>query len=218
MDCNDADFEMETGKDSALDPDDPIAQSSGDGDVDEWEFALGKTERRISDDRRTGRDRRRSDGGRVGTSNDPMNIYLREMGSQSLLSHEEEVELARLIEEGEARIQKAVLRVTPGITALNDLADRLLSGKARIASVLRGVSEKDDQALQEITDGLLARIDQANALDDRRLALFKQLKHLTGNAEEEKRLQNEIQTISEEISDLFADYRLCSRGVLSAGN
>ncbi len=218
MDCNDTDFEMETGKDAALDPDDPIAQSSGDGDVDEWEFALGKTERRISDDRRTGRDRRKGDGGRVGTSNDPMNIYLREMGSQSLLSHEEEVELARLIEEGEARIQKAVLRVTPGITALNDLADRLLSGKAQIASVLRGVSEKDDQALQEITDGLLARIDQANVLDDRRLELFKQLKQVTGNAEEEKRLRNEIQTISEEISDLFADYRLCSRGVLSVGN
>lgn len=218
MDCNDTDFEMESGKDSALDLDGPIAKPSGDGDADEWEFALGKTERRISDDRRTGRDRRRNDGGRVGTSNDPMNIYLREMGSQSLLSHEEEVELARLIEEGEARIQKAVLRVTPGITALNDLADRLLSGKARIASVLRGVSEKEDNALQAITDGLLARIDQANALDDRRLELFKQLKHVTGNEQEEKRLQDEILKVSKEISDLFADYRLCSRGVLSVGN
>ncbi len=218
MDCNDSDLELETGEEFTLDLDDSMVKSSGEGNRDDWEFALGKTERRISDDRRTGRDRRRSDGGRVGTSNDPMNIYLREMGSQSLLSHEEEVQLARLIEEGEARVQKAVLRVTPGITALNDLADRLLSGKARISSVLRGISEKEEQPLQAITDDFLAQIEKANVLDDRRLELFRQLKNTDNSPEEEKRLQEEILAVSEEISNLFADYRLCSKGVLSAGN
>ncbi|MCI5223819.1 MAG: hypothetical protein D3924_14390, partial [Candidatus Electrothrix sp. AR4] len=39
-----------------------------------------------------------------------MNIYLREMGSLDLLSYEEEIKLAQKLEEGEARIQNAVLR------------------------------------------------------------------------------------------------------------
>ena len=38
-----------------------------------------------------------------------MNIYLKEMGNLSLLSHEEEVALAQLIEHGEMRVQLAVL-------------------------------------------------------------------------------------------------------------
>ncbi len=214
----DSDFEMEMGEDLAPDPSDPIERPFDDGDTAAWEFTLGTTERRLTDDRRIGRDRRRSDGGRVGTSNDPMNIYLREMGSQSLLRHEEEVELARLIEEGEARVQRAVLRVTPGIAALNDLADKLLGGKLRIASVLRGVSENDDKALQAITDDFLDQIEKANALDDHRSCLFPKLKNVSGDSEKEDRLEKEILAVSEEISDLFTKYRLCSKGVLSVGD
>jgi len=222
MGGNNSDFDMEMKGKLADDPDDlldgPLKEANREDGGGSWGFVLGKTERRLSDDRRTGKDRRRTDGGRVGTSTDPMNIYLREMGSQSLLRHEEEVELARLIEEGEARVQNAVLRVTPGTAALNDLAERLLSGKTRIASVLRGVTEKDEALLARITDDFLNQIEKANKLDDRRRELFHQLRKAAGDEKKEQQVSEKIQKISEEISTLFSGYRLCSRGVLSAGD
>jgi len=222
MGGNNSEYDMELNGDMSDEPDDlvsdPLKNTADEDEAGTWGFALGKTERRLSDDRRTSRDRRRTDGGRVGTSTDPMNIYLREMGRQSLLSHEEEVELARLIEEGEARVQNAVLRVTPGITALNDLADRLLSGKTKISSVLRGITEKDEKRLDKITDDFLAQIEKANRLDDDRRELFQTLRKVAGDEKKEAEIKQKIQQISEEISALFSNYRLCSRGVLTAGD
>ena len=77
---------------------------------DDWAVRNG-IERRSSLDRRLGEDRRIGDRRGLGSSIDPMNIYLQEMGNQRLLTHEEEIELARMIEDGETRIQSAV-RIT----------------------------------------------------------------------------------------------------------
>ena len=48
----------------------------------------------------------------LGSDDDFMNLYLRDMGNLQLLSHEEELGLARIMEDGERRIQNAVLRLT----------------------------------------------------------------------------------------------------------
>jgi RNA polymerase sigma factor (sigma-70 family) len=60
---------------------------------------------------------------------DPMNIYLREMGSLTLLSHEEELKLARMMEEGKFRIQTAALSTQLAFPVLQQLAADLSSGK-----------------------------------------------------------------------------------------
>jgi RNA polymerase primary sigma factor len=111
---------------------------------DDWALRNG-IERRSSLDRRMGEERRSGDRRGLGSSIDPMNIYLREMGGQRLLSHQEEMELARMMEDGETRIQHAVLRLTLGVTALNDLAENLLRGTLRINAVIRGLSENDEE-------------------------------------------------------------------------
>ncbi len=212
-------FEMEAGDDHDMCTDDLAEEMLGDdSDGVNDELTAEAKERRRKGDRRAGRDRRKNENRRVGTSIDPMNIYLREMGSQSLLSHEEEIELARLVEEGETRVQRAVLRVTPGIAALNDLADKLLAGKVRIGTVLRGVSENDEKSLTGIKNNFLQQIEQANVLDDRRSQLFLELKKVAGIQPDQDRLVQEIRKVGEEISTLFAEHRLCSKGILSVAD
>jgi RNA polymerase primary sigma factor len=184
---------------------------------DDW-AVRNNIERRSSIDRRANADRRTGDRRGTGSSFDPMNLYLREMGDQHLLSHEEEMELARMVEEGETRIQFAVLRVTLGITALNDLAENLLRGNLRIGSVLRGLSENDEKELARARDGLLDQIERANELDGRRRDLFVALKAAAGDAAAENRLVAEILAASDAISSLFREYRLCSRGILSVAD
>ena len=184
---------------------------------DDW-AVRNNIERRSSIDRRANADRRTGDRRGTGSSFDPMNLYLREMGDQHLLSHEEEMELARMVEEGETRIQFAVLRVTLGITALNDLAENLLRGNLRIGSVLRGLSENDEKELARARDGLLDQIEKANELDGHRRDLFVALKAAAGDATAENRLVAEILAASDAISSLFREYRLCSRGILSVAD
>ncbi|MDH3329205.1 MAG: sigma-70 family RNA polymerase sigma factor [Desulfobulbaceae bacterium] len=168
------------------------------------------TSGRRKNDRRSGIDRRK-----VGTSIDPMNIYLKEMGNLALLRHEEEVALAQLIEEGEVRVQQAVLRLTPGMAILNDIAEGIRAEKIRIGSVLKGISESDEKELGEIEKGFLIRIDKAAKLDAERTQLCQQLKKsIVGSAKTEN-LLTEISRIGLEISDLFQDYRLYSKGIFS---
>ncbi len=176
--------------------------------------APAKERRRISD-RRVGDDRRSNERRGMGSSIDPMNIYLREMGSQALLSHDEEVELAQMMEEGEVRAQQAILRLTLGVTALNDLAEGLLRGKLRINTVIRGLSENIENSLESYQDAFLDQIEKANELESVRRELFAKLKRATGDPVEEERLVNEILTIGKNIATLFLEYRLCSKGILS---
>ena len=77
-----------------------------------------------------------------------------------------------MIEDGETRIQQAVLRLTLGITALNDLAENLLRGNVRINSVIRGLSDNDEGELTSVRDAFLDQIEKANELDSRRRELF----------------------------------------------
>ncbi|PIE59450.1 MAG: RNA polymerase subunit sigma [Desulfobulbus propionicus] len=176
------------------------------------------SERRTSSDRRSGVDRRSNDRRGKGTSTDPMNIYLREMGSQRLLSHEEEIELAKMVEEGETKIQHAVLRLTLGVTALNDLAENLLRGSIRISTVIRGVSDRDNKELEILRDSLLDRIEEANVLDDKRRVLFAELKECSGKPEQEEGIVKQIIKTGRDISALFRENRLCSKGLMSVAD
>lgn len=171
----------------------------------------------IVGDRRKGQ-RRAGDRRYSSTSVDPMNIYLREMGDLTLISHDEEIQLARMIEEGEARVQSGVLRLTLGISVLADLENGLRSGKMRIRSVLKGVSDNDEKTLSAIQEEFLVCIEKANELDDQRAALYKELKKVVGDADEEERLARKILAIGLDISGLFKDYSLCSKGIFSVAD
>jgi RNA polymerase primary sigma factor len=65
---------------------------------------------------------------------DPMSIYLREMGTLTLLTHEEELELARMMEEGLLRVQNAVLSSPLAIPALQEVAAGLREDTIKIGS------------------------------------------------------------------------------------
>jgi RNA polymerase primary sigma factor len=145
---------------------------------------------------------------------DPMNIYLREMGELDLLSYHEEIELAKKIEEGEARVQNAVLQLTMGLETLNSLRNGLLQGNLRIGSVLNGVSEHDDSGLTAIREAFIDAVERANRLDQQRAGLFCQLKEKLGSPEEEEPLTDGIRHVGLEIAGLFRQWRISFRSLL----
>ena len=60
-------------------------------------------------------------------TNDPVRLYLRKMGSVSLLTREGEVEIAKRIEDGERRVLQVVLNSGVAIEEILDLGDQLHS-------------------------------------------------------------------------------------------
>ena len=64
-------------------------------------------------------------------TDDPVRVYLREMGAVPLLTREGEVDLARRMERGKLRMQKAISRSALVQRVVVDLAEQLKKGADR---------------------------------------------------------------------------------------
>ncbi len=68
---------------------------------------------------------------------DPIRLYLKEIGKVSLLSGEQEVDLAKRIEDGEILIEKAVITSTLLVNELIKNHSKVISGKIKLTDILR---------------------------------------------------------------------------------
>jgi len=69
-------------------------------------------------------------------TDDPVRVYLREMGAVPLLTREGEVDLARRMERGKLRMQKAISRSALVQLAVVELAERLRKGVEELENVV----------------------------------------------------------------------------------
>ena len=69
-------------------------------------------------------------------TNDPVRMYLRKMGSVSLLTREGEVEIAKRIESGELRVRGAVIGSPIAVRLTTQLAHRVMKGSVRLKDLL----------------------------------------------------------------------------------
>jgi len=81
-------------------------------------------------------------------TSDPVRMYLREMGSVSLLTREEEVEIAKRIEEGKQQMLHAVLNCPVAISDILNLGDLLRKGQIRIGEVTSEIDEGDGDSTE----------------------------------------------------------------------
>src|SRR5687767_7070758 len=104
------------------------------------------------------------DGG-YSKTNDPVRMYLRKMGSVSLLTREGEVEIAKRIEEGERRVLQTVLNSPIAVEELLQLGDKLKKQKIRVKEVIRDVDEEDADFDEEWhTERVVKIIDKVRRL------------------------------------------------------
>ena len=108
---------------------------------------------------------------------DPMNIYLREMGSLTLLSHEEELKLAKMMEEGKRRIQNAVFKTPLAIPALVEVSKDLGVSKENICNIINGVSEDQPELIAREARLFLENVERATELDRLRAGPAEKIPH-----------------------------------------
>src|SRR5687767_12460866 len=81
-------------------------------------------------------------------SNDPVRLYLREMGIVPLLNREGEVTIAKRIERGQIKTRKAISRSPIAVERLLKIGDDLAAGKASIRETV-AFSEQAEISLEE---------------------------------------------------------------------
>ena len=79
-----------------------------------------------------------------GTVTDPVKMYLREMGSVTLLSREGEVVIAKEIEAGEQEIVRALIETTTGVICILELGENIENEVLRPKQVLRDIRDIEE--------------------------------------------------------------------------
>jgi RNA polymerase primary sigma factor len=94
----------------------------------------------------------------VSKTGDPVKMYLREMGLVSLLNREEEVEIAKKIEEGEKEIQDAVFSIQCTTKDIIRMGQELKSGDLRIKTVVDSLEDEDGFVEEDIHSERVSKI------------------------------------------------------------
>jgi RNA polymerase primary sigma factor len=97
-------------------------------------------------------------------TSDPVRMYLQEIGAVSLLSREQEVEIAKQIEEGEKQVRENVLNHPFLINYLLEIADRIKAGELSERELKDEEAETADENQEEgaeeasASDGVILKI------------------------------------------------------------
>ncbi|HYD41463.1 MAG TPA: RNA polymerase sigma factor RpoD [Anaeromyxobacter sp.] len=100
-----------------------------------------------------------------GKSNDPVRMYLRKMGSVSLLTREGEVEIAKRIEEGEKEVLAAVLSSSIAIREIAELGERLRKGKIRVREIIKDAGDEQASETEEAEEDELDDVAETAEAD-----------------------------------------------------
>ncbi len=125
---------------------------------------------------------------------DPVRMYLKQMGQVPLLTREQEVEISKRIEDAEIEVSKQLHLF--GFVADNylELADKLLKGKERFDRV---ILDKKIESRERYMKILPKQCEQLKQLHDENDDLFRQLsaKNPRGKKKLEEQFQKNLQTL-----------------------
>src|SRR5271169_4760337 len=140
-------------------------------------------------------------------SNDPVRMYLRKMGSVSLLTREGEVEIAKRIEQGEHAVFNAILNSPVAVREIIDLGDKLRKHKIRVKEIIRDADDENAEFDEEEADRRILRlIDKVKHLDKVSQELKESL--ATCAASRKKGLEAEVDANRQKMVETLEEMRL----------
>lgn len=136
--------------------------------------------------------------------NDPVRLYLRKMGSVSLLTREGEVEIARRIEKGEREIVKAILLSPLGTYEIIQLGKRLDEGRIKVKSIFRGLEDEETQYDEkEYIDKIHELIGTVTAYHESVKKYFDVLRKEETNTPARKAAMDELLKVNDKLMASF---------------
>ena len=172
------------------------------------------------------------DPGKLDKVDDPVKVYLREMGSIALLTKQQEVSLSRQIEDGHRKVEEAIFETPIAIAEVRKLLNQILIGKKKASDVLSmevsstSANDKEEKYLKKAQD-LMADLKEMDLemrlqerklnyekltpkqekvlrkkLESNRLGLVETLKELKIDREEISKIAGKIKDIAARMANL----------------
>ncbi len=144
-----------------------------------------------------------------GAVNDPVKMYLREMGLVTLLTREGEVVISKKIEAGEQSVLRALIDAPVSVEILIDLGDKIGQQQLRPKYVLKDVDEGDAQ-IDEVsqTEKFTAAIHQIKEIHAENQSFRYELLHGNLKSQAARRLRRMIIRRNNKIFELLKEWRL----------
>jgi RNA polymerase primary sigma factor len=143
--------------------------------------------------------------GTLGRTSDPVRMYLREMGSVSLLTREGEVEIAKRIEDGEKEVASVILNTPITVKEVVSLGERLKKFHITAAEISKEVEEEeleeDEEDVQKTR--ILGVIEEIGDYDKRMEQLCAQLESESLTTTARNKLIKEQQELKSRLADLL---------------
>jgi len=170
--------------------------------------------------------------GKVSKIDDPVKLYLREMGRVPLLSKKEEIHLSKKIEEGQRIIEEAIFGVPIAISEVKKLCNKAVTRKVRFQSVIEmpfhrtSVAKRESKVLRTVKK-TLATINELEAEIATKERLLRQNGSSPGttanlteqiNANKEQMIQvlKKLKICREEMDRIVARIKLTSKRIQDA--
>jgi RNA polymerase primary sigma factor len=113
---------------------------------------------------------------------DPVKMYLKQMGSISLLTRDEEINLAKKIEEAETKFAESVLATKFARTVILGTVDEIFEGKLNLEEVMKGEIKTSVKSILNRYQKICQRLKRTRSLD-KSLELFFQFNFTTAVVE-----------------------------------
>jgi RNA polymerase primary sigma factor len=147
-------------------------------------------------------------------TNDPVRMYLRKMGSVSLLTREGEVEIAKRIEEGERRVLQVVLNSRLAVQEIVQLGEKLRRQKIRVKEVIRDFDEEDADFDEEWhSERVIKIIERVKRVERDNDKLAAKMNGQRMSEARRKRLREATRRNREELFNLLSDLRIAKRQI-----
>ena len=150
--------------------------------------------------------------GSIGRTSDPVRMYLREMGSVSLLTREGEVEIAKRIEDGERDVAGVILNTPITVKEVMSLGDRLRKFQINPSEVSKEVEEEElEEDEEDVQKTRILEIIDAISAQDLMLIELAESVATAKVAAKKKEFEKKLREGKDHQADLLKSLRLKDR-------
>lgn len=155
--------------------------------------------------------------GAIGRTSDPVRMYLREMGSVSLLTREGEVEIAKRIEDGDREVAGIILNTPITVREVLTLGDKLRKFQINPSEISKDIEEDAEVDVEEGEEDiqktrLLEAID-AIAASDQQVTELAAACEAAKAAAKKKELERQLKEAKELLAEQLRSLRLKDRHI-----
>ena len=137
-------------------------------------------------------------------TNDPVRMYLREMGTVPLLTREGEVEIASQIERGQMLIAKALYRTRMAALEVANLGRKLKNEEKRLTAVLKPVDQAfGEEEVEDYQNKMVAVMEEVGELEKEAEALSKRHARLKPSGKRAKQILSQFKKLRIRIARLI---------------